>query len=151
MSLIFRYQHYRTGRPIVPLGGRSVRPRPVIKATLVGPTASHPVYALLDTGGDDSVFPESYATLIGLDLTGAPSGTGTAVGWARLPLRYGQILLQITDGREHREWSAWVGFTVARLPYPVLGFAGCLQFFDADFRGAREEVELAVNPLYPGT
>ena len=59
-------------------------------------------------------------------------------------------MLRLTDGREFREWPAWVGFTPARLPYPMLGFAGCLQFFDAEFRGGREEVELTVNPLYPG-
>ena len=32
----------------------------------------------------------------------------------------------------------------------LLGFAGCLQFFDALFHGEREEVELTVNGLYPG-
>jgi hypothetical protein len=36
------------------------------------------------------------------------------------------------------------------LRFPLLGFAGVLQFFDADFRGAREEVELTINSLYPG-
>jgi hypothetical protein len=33
----------------------------------------------------------------------------------------------------------------------LLGFAGFLQFFTATFRGDREEVELAVNVLYPGS
>ena len=28
---------------------------------------------------------------------------------------------------------------------------GFLQFFDATFRGAAEEVELVINPTYPGT
>jgi hypothetical protein len=37
------------------------------------------------------------------------------------------------------------------LKQPLLGFAGCLQFFDALFHGAREDVELSVNSLYPGT
>lgn len=32
-------------------------------------------------------------------------------------------------------------------PYPVLGFAGFLQFFTATFRGDLEEVELIVNRL----
>ena len=39
----------------------------------------------------------------------------------------------------------------ARLIYPLLGFAGCLQYFRANFMGDREEVELTVNSLYPGT
>ena len=32
----------------------------------------------------------------------------------------------------------------------LLGFAGCLQFFDALFLGKDEAVELTVNSLYPG-
>jgi hypothetical protein len=44
-----------------------------------------------------------------------------------------------------------VGFTSARLRFPSLGFAGFLQYFDALFRGDREEVELTVNSLYRGT
>jgi hypothetical protein len=35
--------------------------------------------------------------------------------------------------------------------FPLLGFAGCLQFFSAHFHGDREEVELSVNSLYRGT
>jgi hypothetical protein len=34
---------------------------------------------------------------------------------------------------------------------PILGFAGFLQYFTATFIGDREEVELTVNSLYPGT
>jgi hypothetical protein len=34
---------------------------------------------------------------------------------------------------------------------PLLGFAGVLQYFSADFRAAQEEVELTVNSLYPGS
>ena len=55
------------------------------------------------------------------------------------------------DGIEFREWPAWVGFTNAPLPHATLGFAGCMQFFTTTFHGDREEVELAVNGLYPGT
>ena len=37
-----------------------------------------------------------------------------------------------------------------RLILPTLGFAGFLQFFTATFYGDLEEVERAVNRLYPG-
>jgi hypothetical protein len=109
------------------------------------------VRVLLDTGADDTVFPDHVARLIGLDLAGAPTGTVSGAGAAGLPVRYAQVTLRLTDGREQREWPAWVGFTPSRLTYPMLGFAGCLQFFDATFRGAREDVELTPNGLYPGT
>ena len=66
-------------------------------------------------------------------------------------LRYAQVKLRLSDGREFREWPAWVGFTSATLFQPLLGFAGCLQFFHANFLGDQEAVELTVNTLYSGT
>jgi hypothetical protein len=78
-------------------------------------------------------------------------GGGSGVGLAAAPIRYAEVTLRVTDGREFREWRARVGFTSAPLKRALLGFAGFLQFFTATFHGDREEVELAVNSLYPGT
>jgi hypothetical protein len=95
--------------------------------------------------------PESLASAIGVDLTNAPLGRLTTATLTNAPVRYAQVLLRMTDGKERREWPAWVGFTRVPLQSPLLGFAGFLQFFTTTFRGDREEVELAVNSLYPGT
>ena len=73
------------------------------------------------------------------------------VGGAAYRLCYAQVTMRVSDGVEFRSWPAWVGFTNAPLNQPILGYAGFLQFFDATFRGHAEEVELAVNPSYPGT
>jgi hypothetical protein len=35
--------------------------------------------------------------------------------------------------------------------YPILGNCGCLQFFDARFRGEDRVVEIETNRSYPGT
>ncbi len=104
----------------------------------------------LDTGSDDTVLPERLAGLIGVDLSNAPIGQSRTANMASVTVRYAQITLRMTDGVERREWPAWVGFTPA-IHRPLLGFAGFLQFFTAAFRGDREEVELTVNSLYPGT
>ncbi len=95
--------------------------------------------------------PKYLAASIGLDLTGAPVGQATTATLANAPLRYAQVHLRITDGKERREWPAWIGFASAKLHLPLLGFAGFLQFFTATFHGDREQVELTVNSLYPGT
>jgi hypothetical protein len=150
MCLLFPYRSGRSPRPVVSLGGRTVRPRPLIDATLIGPTGSKVVTALLDSGADDTVFPEQVAQSIGLDLSNAPRYTVTGVGSPPLVIAYAQISLRLTDGKEFREWPAVVGFTSAQMTHALLGFAGCLQFFDALFRGEREVVELTVNGLYPG-
>ncbi len=105
----------------------------------------------MDTGADDTVFPDAAAIKAGIDLANAPIGQLTAVGGGVGRLRYAQVKLRLSDGRESREWTAWVGFTSAFLKQPLLGFAGCLQFFNATFLGAQEAVELTVNSLYSGT
>jgi hypothetical protein len=151
MSLCFPYMPLRTAAPIWTLAGRQDRPKPLITVAIVGPTRTRAMDALLDTGADDSVFPESMATKIGLDLTNAPSGESCGVGGARIPLRYAHIRLRLTGGREFRDWPARVAFAPIPMVWGLLGFAGCLQFFDACFFGSREEVELTVNHLYPGT
>lgn len=53
-------------------------------------------------------------------------------------IAYVPVTLRLTDGNEYRAWPALVGFTSASMTHPLLGFAGCLQFFDAFFRGERE-------------
>ncbi len=148
----FPYKMTRVGRPALALGGRWVRPQPLIHVALAGPTATRPVLGILDTAADDTVFPDSCGRKrIGLDLTGAPTGSSSGVGQVPAPLRYAQVKLRVAAGGEFREWPAWVGFTSFPVRYPMLGFAGFLQFFTATFHGDREEVELAVNSLYPGT
>jgi hypothetical protein len=117
---------------------------------LVGTNRVYLAEALLDPGADDTVFPNDAAVQLGLDLSNAPLGEAVGVASAPVPIRYALVTLRLTDGREFCEWTAWVGFTAAPLRQPLLGFAGCLQFFDADFRGGREEVELVTNSLYLG-
>jgi hypothetical protein len=151
MSLRYRYKLLPVPQPVVSLGGRFSRPRPLIPVTVVGPADSALLEAALDTAADDTIFSEDVARLIGLDLTGAPTGSGMVVGGSVVTLRYAEVTLRLSDGVERREWRGWVGFAPAKLRNALLGFAGCLRFFDAQFFGGREEVELTVNALYPGT
>ncbi|HXG11149.1 MAG TPA: hypothetical protein VNK04_15420 [Gemmataceae bacterium] len=151
MSLRYHYDLEQVHNPVLALGGRYVRPRPLIPIAIVGPAGTSLREALLDTGADDTVFREAVATAIGLDLTNAPQGSGSGVGLGPVLLRFAEVTLRLATDQEQREWKAWVGFTPAKLRFAVLGFAGCLQYFDALFRGGLEEVELTVNDLYPGT
>jgi hypothetical protein len=48
------------------------------------------------------------------------------------------------------QWNAVVAFVPVALRNPLLGQAGFLQFFNADFRGADREVLLTTNPSFPG-
>lgn len=151
MALVFSYRLLRMRSPAVPLGGRPTRPKALVPISLIGPQGTRLILGLLDTGADDTVFPDQLAGQLGIDLTGAPEADFGGVGSAPVArIRYAQIRLRLATNTEQREWPAMVGFTSAPLCFPLLGFAGVLQFFDATFRGAREEVELVVNSLYPG-
>jgi hypothetical protein len=111
------------------------------------------VDAILDTGADETVFPEDVAARIGIDLTGAEERQVDLVGRPTpVRCRYEPVALQITDGSHWTyEGKAVVAFAAARLHYSLLGHGGCLQFFNADFRGAAHEVILIPNSSFPGT
>jgi hypothetical protein len=151
VSVRLHYVLKSFNRPILTLGGRFSRPQPLVPVTLIGPGNSNLVEGLLDSGAEDTVFPEYLAARVGLDLTNAPTGSATGVGGPPIPLRYAEVSLRIAGAQELREWRAWVGFTTVALRRPLLGFAGFLQFFTATFHGDLEEVELTINSLYPGT
>jgi hypothetical protein len=151
MSLLFHYKVVAVPHAVVALGGRWSRPRPLLPIAVIGPSNTSAVDGYLDTGSDDTVFSERLAARIGVDLTNAPMGRLAMANLTNAPVRYAQVILRLTDGKERREWPAWVGFTPAKLQSPLLGFAGFLQFFAAVFLGDREAVELSVNNLYPGT
>jgi hypothetical protein len=118
--------------------------------SVLGPLGTFVDSAYLDSAADDTVIREDVAAKIGIDLTNAPEGTAAGPGMALVLLRNAEVTLRLTDGKEQREWQARVGFTSARLSRPLLGFAGCLQFFTCTFHGDREVAELTVNGLYPG-
>jgi hypothetical protein len=151
MSLNFPYTTFPTSQPIWTLHGRQDRPRPVIFVAVIGPSGTAVEKGLLDSGADDSVFPDLVALDIGIDLSHAPTGGASGVGpMSAVVVRYAEVVLRISDGREHREWPARVGFTSAALHRPLLGFAGFLQYFTVAFHGDREQVELTINGAYPG-
>jgi predicted aspartyl protease len=150
VSLRFPYKRFKVKDPIPSLAGQRERPRPILAVTLIGPAGSRSEDALLDTGADDTLFPEALATLLGIDLSQAPIRSGAGFGMHAATVRYAEVLLRIADTQEQREWKAQVGFTSAKLRQPLLGNAGVLQFFTATFHGDREEVELTINPTYPG-
>jgi hypothetical protein len=59
------------------------------------------------------------------------------------------VELELSQGATRWRWRARVGFTAAPLTYSLLGLRGCLDYFDARFRGADQIVELETNAAYP--
>ncbi|HTU91552.1 MAG TPA: hypothetical protein VMF69_15825 [Gemmataceae bacterium] len=79
--------------------------------------------------------------------------TGHRIRWRGQfhPLRFADTELELDDGSGKCRWPAIVAFSPAPMTYPLLGLAGCLEFFDARFRSADRLAELEKNRVYPGS
>ncbi len=151
MTMRFAYDLIGASSPIVSLGGRYSRPRPRVPVTFIGPSGSHLLRGLVDSGADEIICPEFVAAIIGIDLSSAPVLTTQGIGGIPVSVRLAEVTLRIADLHERHEWSSWVGFSPLPSRIAVLGFAGFLQYFTTILYGDFEMVELTVNVLYPGT
>lgn len=139
-----------TRRPVFPFGGAKIRYRPLIPIHIAGPLGTRTLDANLDSGSDDTIFPESLAPLLGIDLTNAPEGESGAIGGIPIPYRYALVTIRVSDGYEECVWEGIAGFAAAPLRWAILGHAGMLQFFDVQFLGERREVIVTPNSSFPG-
>jgi hypothetical protein len=149
--MIVRYTPCSVRSGIPALSGAVIVPRPILAVNIVGPSGSRLRDGLLDTGADETIFDPSLAVLVGVDLSQAVEREIHLVGRGLIRCRYAVVKLRITDGvSETYEWDAMVGFAPFRLLRSLLGFGGFLQYFDANFRGADEEVILFPNAAFSG-
>ncbi len=149
--MIFPYLPLPTKSPVPSLGGATVRSRPIVPIRVFGPLGSRLYDGCLDCASDDTIFPLSLARQLGIDLSGAPQGAAHPVGGMIIPYSYAGVALRLSDGSETCEWQALVGFVDLPLRWALLGHAGLLDFFDTDLRGARRDVVMIPNSLFPGT
>ncbi len=103
MSLFFTCRRFNVAHPLVSLGSRAERPRPVILVSVTGPLGTHADDALLDPGADDTVFPDTIAVKRGIDLTNAPSSSGAGFGMHAATVRYAEVTRRVADNKEQRE------------------------------------------------
>jgi hypothetical protein len=126
--------------------------RPFAPVTIAGPTGVSRYFkrALVDPGADDTVFPLDIVPRLQVVLQ--PDG-GHKLRWRGqlYPLRYGEVDLQLDEGGVAYRWTAVVCFSNAPIPYRILGYAGCLEFFNVTFRGADRLTEIEPNQSYTGT
>jgi hypothetical protein len=105
--------------------------------------------ALIDPGADDTIFPLDVAILLKIPLY---PPTAHAMRWrgGLYALSFGDVELALMDdtGTALR-WNATIGFTKAPIRYPLLGVAGCLQFFNANLLGEDRVVEIEPTPSCP--
>jgi len=149
--MIIRYVPCPVRTAVPALGGAVLVPRPILAVRITGPSGPRLRDGLLDTGADETIIDPTVAPLIGVDLSQAPEREIYLIGRGRVRCRYAPVQLRISDGvAETYEWDTIVGFAPFPLLRGLLGFAGFLQSFNADFRGADQEVTLLPNALFSG-
>jgi hypothetical protein len=115
-----------------------------------------------DQGPDGCSPPQVCSSRHGLSRHALSCGTGRAIGihlggerrairWRkqRHEVEFHTVELELAEGANFLRWRTRVGFTAAPLAYALLGQRGCLEYFDATFRGADQIVELGSNRTLP--
>jgi hypothetical protein len=150
--LKFNLRGYRYSTSLPSLRGGSIRYRPVISSTVIGPIGKETPYALVDTGSDDVVFPIDLAHRLGIDLSRAPQrksqGVGSVGGVAVL---FAPVILRLSDSVQTVRWRATVGFTSASLRFCLFGIGGGLEFFQTILDVPQNFLELHPNSTLPTT
>ena len=136
--------------PSLPPGTTS-RWRPLVPVRIYGPSGIRLQFgrALIDPGADDTIFPLDVATLLNIGLY---PPTAHMMRWrgGQYALSFGDVELELADddGVAVR-WAATMAFTKAPIRYPLLGVAGCIQFFDTRLSGEDRLVEIEPGQSCP--
>jgi hypothetical protein len=134
---------------LTPGARHRLRPFIPIRIAGSGPISIPIRRALVDSGADDTVFPLAVAQTHGIALR---NPTPFHVVWrgAAHPLWFARATLRLEAGIEWLQWTSTIAFSHAPIRYPILGIAGCIEYFDVTFLGSDQQVVLQPNRLFPG-
>lgn len=156
MSIEFPFQPVQLqgiAPPTLPAGA-SFRLRPLITVKVINPQNGKTFSlrrAVVDSGADDTVLPDHISVAIGLAPKQFISGGHQVVWSGRVwPLKFADIELEISDGREAYRWPARVAFSGAPMRFPLLGQASCFRFFDITFHGSPQVTVFEPITAFPG-
>jgi hypothetical protein len=134
-----------TGEPMIVL-------RPEIDVRVFGPKGSGIFRALIDTGADNTVLPKSVADVCGIITDSGIGPSMETFGGHKLPTRFGNVTLEIAEGGEKVRWETRVQFFDFDTPDSetlIMGHAGMLDYFSAEFDGWNAELTLKANDDLP--
>jgi predicted aspartyl protease len=136
----FAYARYQV-TPSLTAPNQVILYRPHIPVRFVGPNGFRDVYALVDTGADESFVTESMAEKLGVvplsdETFLIHSASGSMSVW------YGRITIEIADHFDEHSISVVVGVVSQDWTEMILGHIGFLEFFDATFSDTDRTIEL---------
>jgi predicted aspartyl protease len=125
--------------------------RPEVQITVHGPKGSGEFIALVDTGADNTILPESIARDLGIPLTSGEGPAATAFGGQEIGLSYADVLMELVHPNEVVRWVARVFFVADGDDREtlILGHQGFLDYFTATFSGENCTLDLEPNGYLP--
>jgi hypothetical protein len=151
LPMKFPYRQYHTTPSPTAPGG--ILHRPEIPLRLFGSTGAISLWALVDAGSDDTLYPLSVAQMIGASLDPTQSWKVEGIGGHAVPIILGEIVLEVSDGNQTFQWPSKVGFADFADPQDevsLVGHAGCLDYFRVIYDGHLRTLEINVTPAFPG-
>ena len=120
--------------------------RPEINLRVHGPNGSADLLALVDTGSDNTIFPESVARTLGIRTTAGRGPAAKTFGGQEMALSYADLELELVHPDRTLQWLARVYFVAEdeKDQTLILGHQGFLDYFTATFVG--EECVLDLDP-----
>lgn len=147
----FSYRQYQvTPSPTVPTG---VLLRPEIPIRIIGNAGDAFLWALVDTGSDELLLPQSVANRINATQHAGMNWKIEGIGGQQVSVTLGDVELELRGGGQTFRWPAKVGFVAYANPQDeavVLGRTGFLEHFRVTFDGHQHELEIQVTPAFPG-
>jgi hypothetical protein len=135
-----------SGEPIVVF-------RPEVRVVVRGPNGSGDFVALVDTGADNTIMPNSIARTLGIPLIAGKGPAAKAFGGQEIALSYADVELELVHPtqKERLRWLARVYFIAAGDDEDtlILGHEGFLDYFTATFIGEECALDLAPNVYLP--
>ncbi len=132
-----------TGEPMVVF-------RPEVRVIVRGPNGSGEFRALVDTGADNTIMPDTVARALGIPLTPGKGPAAKAFGGQEIALCYADVGLELVHPAESLRWLARVYFVAAGEDDTlILGHDGFLEYFTATFLGEGCVLELEPNRYLP--
>jgi hypothetical protein len=114
--------------------------RPMIHVRVIGPKGNVRLFGRIDTGADDSLFPEAIADELGVEFRRGQYEPLRLPGGGVAAARYSEVDLEIRSPEGPYRWAALVGFHQGNST--LLGLAGFLEWFTAIFDGRNRELTL---------
>jgi len=134
-----------TGEPVVIF-------RPEVRIKVHGSKGSGDFLALVDTGADNTILPESIARDLGISLIAGKGPAATAFGGQEIALSYADIEMELVHPNATLRWLARVYFVEGSADKEtlILGHQGFLDYFTAIFKGEECALDLEANSYLPG-